>query len=124
MRQGCTVQNETEPPPEPAAEAPQPSGPLLWRVWNGYLPLADAFWMWGVVGGLIVNGTTSALFLILLAADHAVWAIIVGNVPSIPYNIFVGVGIWRAAGRYDGDRRLATLTRVVSPVMLVLLSVT
>ena len=42
----------------------------LQRLWRGELPLPQAFWVWAVIGGLLVNGATSALFLTLLVGGQ------------------------------------------------------
>lgn len=96
----------------------------LTRLWRGELALEHAFWHWAVLGGLLVNLTTSALFVALVAGDHLVLALIAGYGPSIPYNILVTVAVWRAAARHPGDPRHADLARVVTVVGMVLLSVT
>jgi hypothetical protein len=96
----------------------------LRRLWQGNLPLAQAFWTWAVLGGIAVNGLTSILFLVLIMSGWPVTAFIAGYVLSVPYNITVAVGVWRSAGRYQGDRRWADLARVVTVAAMVLLSIT
>ena len=54
----------------------------LRRLWQGELPLEDAFWNWAVLGGLVVNLATSALFLFLITADHPIAALIAGYAVS------------------------------------------
>jgi hypothetical protein len=96
----------------------------LRRLWQGDLPLPQAFWNWAVAGGIAVNGLTSILFLALIMADYIVAAFIVGYALSVPYNIVVTVGVWRSAGRYEGERRWADLARIVTVAGMALLSVT
>jgi hypothetical protein len=96
----------------------------LCRLWRGELALANAFWNWAVFGGLAVNVTSSALFLLLIVNGHPISAFIVGNAPSIPYNIIASVGVWRSAGHYPGERRWADLARTVTIIGMVLLSLT
>jgi hypothetical protein len=94
------------------------------RLWRGEIPLATAFWNWAVLGGLALNLTTSILFLVLLSAERPIAALIVGYGLSVPYNIVVAVGVWRAAGRYQGDRRLADAARLVTVIGMSVLSLT
>ena len=94
------------------------------RLWRGQLPLADAFWNWAVIGGLLVNLGTSLAFYLLLTEDMTVPALIVGYGLSLPYNFLVTVGVWRSASAHPGDRRVADLAKVVTLVGMVLLSVT
>ncbi|MDP3074149.1 hypothetical protein [Bradyrhizobium sp.] len=96
----------------------------LRRLWNGGLPLAQAFWKWAVTGGIAVNLTTSILFLVLIMDNQIVAALVVGYALSLPYNFVVTVGVWRSAGRYEGERRWADLARIVTVAGMILLSVT
>ena len=96
----------------------------LFRLLQGELALENAFWKWAVFGGLIVNMVSSGLFLFLIMADRPIWAFIAGYAFSVPYNVIVSVGVWRSAGRYTGERRWADLTRIVTVVGMILLSVT
>jgi hypothetical protein len=93
------------------------------RLWRGQVPLADAFWYWAVLGGLAVNLTSSLLFVWLITLDQPVAALAVGYGPSIPFNIVVCVGVWRAADNHPGDRRWAELARFGTLVGMILLSI-
>jgi hypothetical protein len=95
----------------------------LRALWSGDLPLGDAFWTYAVTVGLAINLFTTLLFLVLIAWDRPIAALIVGYAFSVPYNIVALVGVWRSAARYDGARIHADLARIVSLVGLVLLSV-
>ena len=77
-----------------------------------------------MIGGLAVNLTTSLLFLVLVAADRPIAALIVGYAPSVPYNLLALVGVWRSAARYEGERIWADLARIASLVWLGALSLT
>lgn len=106
-----------------SAFSPRPVTRLR-RLWRGDLPLAEAFWKWAVLGGLIVNGVTTALFVALIIADRPVAAVAAGYAFSVPYNILAAVAVWRSAGAYTGGRRWADLARIVAVVGLALLSIT
>ncbi len=96
----------------------------LCRLWHGELALRNAFWNWAVFGGLIINVASSALFVFLIMADRPISALIVGYAFPVPYNAIVVVGVWRSAGRFAGERRLAEYARIVTVIGMVLLSVT
>ena len=96
----------------------------LGRLWRGELPLENAFWNWAVLGGLIVNVASSVLFLFLIMAELLIAAFLVGYGLSLPYNIIATVGVWRSAGRYEGERRWADIARMVTLVGMTLLSIT
>lgn len=94
------------------------------RLWAGDLPLEEAFWTYAVAGGLFVNLFTSLAFLGLIAAERPLAAGLVGYGLSVPYNLAVVVGVWRAAGRHRGDPARAQLLRAITLVGMVLLTVT
>jgi hypothetical protein len=96
----------------------------LGRLWRGEIALPDAFWSWAVLGGLVINAASSALFLFLVMADQPILALVAGYAPSVPYNIVVSVGVWRSAATYSGERRWADLARIATIIGMVLLSVT
>ena len=96
----------------------------LRRLWRGDLPLPQAFWTWAVGGGILVNVTTSIVFLALIMAGYVVAAFVAGYALSVPYNIVAAVGVWRSAGRYEGERHWADLARIVTVAGMVLLSLT
>ncbi|MEX2616425.1 MAG: hypothetical protein WD767_10035 [Alphaproteobacteria bacterium] len=106
-------------------DTPNPPARIgLIRLWRGELPLFTAFWTWAVLGGLLVNILSSAAFLVLVSNDQPVLAVIAGYAPSLPYNLAVTVGVWRAAAHYPGERHWAELARIAVVVGMILLSVT
>lgn len=96
----------------------------LSRLWRGDLTLENAFWNWAIFGGLAVNVASSALFLYLVNTDRLLPAFIVGYGVSLPYNFVVTVGVWRSADRHAGERRQAEFARIVTIVIMVILSLT
>jgi hypothetical protein len=73
----------------------------LRSLWLGKLPLSEAFWTWAIGVGMLVNLTSSALFLAMIT-----------------------VGVFRAAGRYQGPASHADLARIVTIIVMLLLTVT
>lgn len=96
----------------------------LVALWRGEVPLPVAFWGWAVAGGLVVNLSTSVLFLVLVMRGHILAAFTIGYACSVPYNILVGVGVWRSAARYAGSRHWADAARAVVAIWLLVLSLT
>jgi hypothetical protein len=94
------------------------------RLWRGEMPLPEAFWTWAVTIGFVVNAVTSVACYWLLIADEPVWALVVGYLPSVPYNIVAAVGVIRSARRDDSDPAFARFARLVIVPVMVLLSVT
>ncbi len=96
----------------------------LRSLWLGKLHLGEAFWTWAIGIGLLVNLSTSALFLALIANDRPWAALFVGYALSVPYNVLAGVGVWRSAAHYQGPAGHAELARIATVIVMLLLSVT
>lgn len=96
----------------------------LLALWRGDLPLRDAFWTWTVFGGVLVNFSTSIAFFALVGSDLPWVALIVGYGLSVPYNLMAVVGVWRSAAHHDGPQRQADLARIMSLVLMAVLSLT
>ncbi len=94
------------------------------RLWNGDLPLDQAFWTYAVAGGLLVNLFTSLAFMGFVAVDQPLAALFAGYGLSVPYNLIVVVGVWRAAGRHQEDPARADRLRIITLIGMVLLTVT
>jgi hypothetical protein len=94
----------------------------LRALWAGELPLGEAFWTFAIGIGLLVSLATGALALVLITLDRPWSALFVGHVLSVPYNIVALVGVWRSAARHQGKAFYADLARIVSPVVMLLLS--
>lgn len=96
----------------------------LSSLWSGHLALDDAFWTWAVTLGLLVNITTSILFLVLILGDRPMAALFAGYGLSVPYNIVATVGVWRSAARYTGPPFHAELARIATVVLMAALTLT
>ena len=91
-------------------------------LWDGELPLGEAFWWYAVGYGLVLNLITSLLFLAMLTRDAGVAALVFVFLLPIPYNLLVVVGVWRSANRYAGPRRWADLARAGTLVWMMVLT--
>lgn len=96
----------------------------LLRLWRGEMPLAEAFWTWAVLVGLLVNVSTSILFLWLVMAEQPAVLLAAAYLGPIPYNIVAAAGVWRSAARPDADPRWADPARIVATLGLAILSLT
>ena len=96
----------------------------LKSLWRGDLALGDAFWNWAVIGGLMVNLSTSIALLILVSFDLVWQALIMGKGLSLPYNAMALVGVWRSAARYGGPAYHADLARGTGLALMAVLSLT
>ena len=68
------------------------------ELWRGEVPLGRAFWLWGVLGGGLVNllATMFALALVVLGAPT--WVIVAVFVAHLPWNPGVTHEISRRSG--------------------------
>jgi|SRR6056297_3158393 len=94
------------------------------QLWQGEMSLSEAFWTWALMGGLLVNVATSIAFMTLISFDLPVIALLAGYGISLPYNVVATVGVWRAAGRYDGPALHADLARGGTLGLMAILSLT
>jgi hypothetical protein len=93
---------------------------LIRALWRGEVPLARAFWVYLVGGGLIVSGSSTVAAWTLLASDAPVALAIAVFATSIPYSVFVLVAVLRSADRYRGPRSHADLARAAAIVWTIL----
>jgi hypothetical protein len=89
---------------------------------HGGLPLARAFWLWGILGGGIVSLLATVLALTLIAAGAPAWLAMLVFAAHIPWNLVMLVGVWRSAGRPGVSPAAANLARLVMLVWVVVLS--
>lgn len=95
---------------------------LIRSLWDGDLPLGEAFWWYAVGYGLVLNLVTSLLFLALLMKGASVIVLVLSFLLPVPYNLLVLVAVWRSAGRYPGPRKWADLARAGTLVWMVVLT--
>jgi hypothetical protein len=57
-----------------------------------------------------------------LLADRPIAALLLGYGLPLPYNVTALVGVWRSAARHEGKRLHAELARIVTPVLILVLS--
>lgn len=93
-------------------------------LWFGEVPLGEAFWTWAITIGLLVNVTTSVLFLTMVVFDRPWAALLLGYALSVPYNLLATVGVWRSAARYQGPSSHADLARFTTLIVMFLLTLT
>ena len=60
----------------------------------------------------------------MITADRPWAALLLGYGVSVPYNVLAIVGVWRSAGRYEGPVGHAEAARVVTLIVMLLLTVT
>lgn len=90
---------------------------LVIDLWRGDVPLATSFWEYNIVYGILLNAAALLVFLALLTQDQPLVGMIVHSIPT-PYNLFMFVAVWRAAGKYTGPRELSAAGRIAAVAFL------
>ncbi len=99
-----------------------PSRPFVSRwvdLWAGRLPLSEAFWVYAIFWGLLINLAATLCSLTLLVAvggdaatkDWAPLAALALHLLPGPYNLLFLVGVWRSAARPEVTASAALLAR-------------
>ena len=91
--------------------------------WRGEVPLARAFWLWGILGGGIVSLASTLLALAVLAAGGPGWLSVLVFAAHIPWNLILLIGVWRSSDRAEIRADFAQLARVLIVAWVLLLSV-
>jgi hypothetical protein len=78
---------------------------MMFRLWRGELALGITFWLFGFGGGLFLGLPLFAAILALTDVPDETSALIFVAALGffLVYLIWVSVGIWRSASRYQGD---------------------
>jgi len=84
----------------------------LVRHWRGELQLVESFWRIGFGGGLLL-GIVEYIVVMAVGGGPAVLRpmLISFTFINAAFLIWVGVGIWRSARRYEDSRFLAVLAQ-------------
>lgn len=85
---------------------------LIRRLWSGDMPLVRAFWDVAVIGGLLLNASTSIAAFALFTTELSAWVGVAVFLLPLPYNLLAVVAVWRSAARYPGPRHWATAARI------------
>jgi hypothetical protein len=92
------------------------------RFWRGELPLGQAFWSWGILGGVAVSAASTVLALTILNAGGPGWLALLAYLAHVPWNVVILVGVWRSAARADdASANLARMAIAVWALVLTLL---
>ena len=94
----------------------------LRRFWQGDLTLAEAFWIWGVLGGGVLALFLTVFTMMLLAFEAPAWTALALMVAHVPVNLFLLAGVWRSAARPGVGPDLRFAARLIMAVWAVVLS--
>ena len=95
---------------------------LVSRLWRGEVPLPVAFWKFAILYGLLANFFATIASLSTVSADAPAWLAVALFLLPAPYNLFMGVSVWRSADRYTGPRLWADLARPLIVLWVVAVS--
>ncbi len=89
---------------------------LIIALWRGDMPLAKTFWIFGFAVNLLLNFTSSYIFLqqeIILSTIIGRVLLLLLIVFCIIYNPFILIAIWRSAKKYQGPNVYGMLARIM-----------
>ena len=96
---------------------------LVRDLWAGNVPLAKAFWEYGVLYAILLAAASTMGSLALWSVGQMALGFIV-HISPMPYAILTLVAVWRSAGKYQGDRMWAGMARaaiaVIVPLSIIL----
>lgn len=84
----------------------------LRQLWLGQLPLREAFWRWFITYDLILNLVAIMIVLTLIFAEVSIVVAAIIHFLHLPYSLFAATGVWRSAGRYEGNPFYATAAKI------------
>ena len=94
---------------------------MIGAFWRGEVPLGQAFWSWGILGGAVVNLFATLVAVMLLSAEAPAWLAALAFAAPIPWNLMLAVGVWRSAARGGVSPGTADLARVTILLWVALL---
>lgn len=86
---------------------------LLKELWRGDVPLVKTYWIYGVGVSLLLNVALLALTSMLSSVPAVSLPLFVLGILSILYTLFIAVGIWRSASKYQGNKVWAVLAKIM-----------
>jgi hypothetical protein len=92
----------------------------LVKIWRGEVPLAQAFWLWGVVVlvALTVGGQYAIFHLAMAGVGGILFFGFLFAACVLIYQVAVSVGVWRSAGHYSGPWVWVLLARLAAVLSL------
>ena len=86
------------------------------RFWRGGLPLGEAFWLWGILGGAVANLFVTLLVVMLLTSGVPTWLVALMFTAHMPLNLCC----WSVSGAAPGGRRWSRNARSLARVAMAL----
>lgn len=87
---------------------------MIRHFWRGGYSLGLSFWMFGVLGSLLLSLAVEVL--LNLSGTPSTPAALAIGIFGGAYQAWVVVGVWRSAANYQGPPRYAVAARVVATV--------
>lgn len=96
------------------------------RLWNGDISLGETYWLFGVLGGLILRLLSRALTYVIAYNSPSLSAFDISLISDLwfalvmNYSIIVMVGIWRSATKYAKQKPASSLNAALAKTAVVL----
>jgi hypothetical protein len=79
---------------------------LIQNIWRGNIGLAPTYWFFGTFLGLAIS------FMGFLISEQSAFLLVLYFAFVLLYMVWISVGIWRSAGKYQGKRVWIALARL------------
>ena len=81
-------------------------GNYLAEFYDGKLSLPHSYWIFGIAYSILVGIILGVLVFIFSLPDKTI------SVLSLPWIIFISIGIWRSSDRYKGPKFWSILAKI------------
>tara|TARA_B100001564_G_scaffold149519_1_gene125733 strand:+ start:454 stop:777 length:324 start_codon:yes stop_codon:yes gene_type:complete len=81
-------------------------GNYLAEFYDGKLSLPHSYWIFGLVYSILVGILLAVLVILFNLPDKTI------SVLSLPWIIFISIGIWRSSDRYKGSKFWSILAKI------------
>lgn len=92
---------------------------LIKKIWNGELPLFKVYWIYGVLGGLIIRLIVEGSYNLISLQYLTVFSYTLITL-ILAYQLLLSVGIWRSANAYQGSKEWALLAKIAAVLGLII----
>jgi RNA polymerase subunit RPABC4/transcription elongation factor Spt4 len=84
-------------------------------LWEGDIPLCKAYWLYYVLGGMVI-GFITGIFSVIFNNPTILK---IFNLISLSYAVFAGIGVWRSAMKYPGSSLWRYLTYIAVIITII-----
>lgn len=84
---------------------------LIKKIWHGELPLFKVYWIYGVLGGLIIRVIVEGMYYLISLKYLTVFSYTLVTL-VLAYQLLLSVGTWRSADKYQKSKIWPVLAKI------------